>query len=82
MFSAGHRGMFSFEGTVLISRQATPAMNAGCGRPVRPQSYHRGVARRPFVGDRQQWAGCNLSFHLADRDDGDIKCQLKLVTLR
>ena len=37
MFSAAHREMFRFEGgTVLISRQASPAMNAGCGRPVRP----------------------------------------------
>src|SRR5580658_1776194 len=36
MFSAGHRGMFSFEGTVLISHQANPAMNAECGRLVRP----------------------------------------------
>jgi ligand-binding sensor domain-containing protein len=37
MFSAGGREMFSIEGrTVLISRQSNPAMNAGCGRPVRP----------------------------------------------
>ena len=47
--------------TVLISLQANPAMNAGCGRPVQPDIRTRsGLVR--FLSH-----GCPCRFHVAPR---------------